>query len=176
MDLLIACRSDYSPAGVGITCQKRRCECCLYVKTQSEFGNARTGKEFTITGPLACNSKNIIYLLECKKCDEQYVGETKRTLRSRLYNHLSDIRTYRNTSVAEHFNQLDHDITDLEITPVVQIPDMGSDIKNGIARRKQELFFIKKLGSMNPDGMNDKLVDHGKIARCLYEQVYKRSL
>ena len=164
VDLLIACRSDYSPAGVGITCQKRRCECCLYVKTQSEFGNARTGKEFTITGKLDCNSKNIIYLLECKKCDEQYVGETKRTLRSRLYNHLSDIRTYRNTSVAEHFNQLDHDITDLEITPVVQIPDMGSDIKNGIARRKQELFFIKKLGSMNPDGMNDKLVDHGKIA------------
>ena len=164
VDLLIACRSDYSPVGVGISCQKRRCECCLYIKPQSEFGSTRTGAEFTITGKLDCNSKNILYIIECKKCQEQYIGETGRTLRARLNNHLSDIRNYVETGIAEHFNQLDHDITDLQITPIVQIPDEGSAVKNGIARRKQESFFIKKLGTMTPDGMNERLIDHGKIA------------
>lgn len=164
VDFLTACRSDYSPAGVGIQCQKRRCECCLYIKTQSEFSSTRNGAEFTITGKLDCNSKNILYLIQCAKCEEQYVGETERTLRARLNNHLSDIRNYAETSIAEHFNQWDHLSSDLQITPIVQLPDEGCKVKNKKARIKQETWFINKLGTMTPDGMNARLIDNGKVA------------
>lgn len=190
VDFLTACRSDYSPAGAGIPCQKRRCECCLYIKTQSEFTSTRNGANFTITGKLDCNSKNILYLIECSKCEEQYVGETERTLRSRLNNHLSDIRNYKETGIAEHFNQLDHIAGDLQITPIVQIPDWGSKTKNKRARTKQESWFIKKLDTMTPNGMNERLINQGtlafpviysktgvyvsKIIREAYEKLYEK--
>lgn len=165
VDMLIACRSTISPVGVGIGCAKRRCECCLYIKTASEFGSKFCVSEFTITGRITCNSKNILYLIECKKCEEQYVGETSKTLRARLTDHISDINRYCNTSVAEHFNQISHDgINDLYITPIVQMPDLGSKMKNSLARRKYESFFIKKLRTMSPDGMNEKLEEFGTLS------------
>jgi hypothetical protein len=164
VELLTASRSLYSPVGVGIQCQKRQCECCLYIKTQSEFVSKHNAKELTITGKLDCNSKNIIYLIECSLCGEQYVGETERTLRERLNNHLSDIRQYKETGVAEHFNQLNHIASDLQITPIVQMPDEGSASRNQKIRRKQEAILIKQLETSTPNGMNKRLIDHGKIA------------
>ncbi len=163
VDLLTACRSLISPVGVGIACGRRRCECCLYVKTRSEF-DSKYSTSFTITGRLDCNSKNIVYLIECKKCEEQYVGETSKTLRARLTDHLSDIRRYCDTSVAEHFNQFDHDMTDLQITPILQMPDEGSKSSNSVARRKQESFFINKLNTLYPNGINEKIEIFKKIA------------
>ena len=32
---------------------------------------------------LNCKSKNLIYLIDCKKCGKQYIGETKRHLHQR---------------------------------------------------------------------------------------------
>ena len=32
---------------------------------------------------LNCKSKNLIYLVDCKKCGKQYIGETKRHLHQR---------------------------------------------------------------------------------------------
>ena len=165
VDLLIACRSNISPVGCGTVCGKPRCECCLYINTASEFGSTHTTSEFTITGMLNCNSKNIVYLIECKRCNEQYVGETSNTLRARITQHISNINRYCNTSVAEHFNQLGHDgIMDMQITPVLQMPDLESRVKNTLARQKQESFFIEKLGTMTPNGMNEKIEKFGILA------------
>ena len=36
-----------------------------------------------------CNSKFIVYFIECRLCSATYVGETKRTMRSRLREHLA---------------------------------------------------------------------------------------
>ena len=67
--------------------------------------------------------------------------------------------------MAEHFNQNDHDGNlDLEITPILQIPDQGSKIKNMLTRRKFETFFIRKLDTMIPRGINLKLEDFGVLA------------
>ena len=35
------------------------------------------------SGYISCNSKNLIYLIQCKKCHSQYIGETKRKLNER---------------------------------------------------------------------------------------------
>ena len=45
-----------------------------------------------------------MYLITCTACDEQYVGETKRSLECRLVEHCADARHNRNTPVAIHFN------------------------------------------------------------------------
>ena len=165
VQMLTTYRSKVSPVGVGFGCGKRRCECCLYIKPASDFGSKYCDSEFTITGRLTCNSQNIVYLIECKKCEEQYVGETSKTLRARLTDHISNINCYKDTSVAQHFNQFDHNgVTDMQITPIIQLPDYESKVKNSLARRKEESFFIKKLKTMSPNGINEKVEDFGTLA------------
>ena len=165
VDMLEKCRSLYSPVGCAVPCGKRRCHCCLYLKSASDFDSRYSESEFTITGKLDCNSSNIVYLIECKKCEEQYVGETSKPLKVRLSNHVSDINRYKGTSIAEHFNQFDHNgVEDLQITPILQIPDSDSKIRDMLTRRKHESFFIKKLKTMSPLGINDKLEENGTLA------------
>ena len=165
VDMLEKCRSLYSPVGCAVPCNKRRCECCLYLKSASDFDSRYSSCEFTITGKLDCNSTNIVYLIECKKCEEQYVGETSKPLKTRLNNHVSDINGYKGTSIAEHFNQLDHNgVEDLQITPILQVPDSDSKTRDMLTRRKHESFFIKKLKTMYPLGINEKLEENGTLA------------
>ena len=90
-----------APVGAAVPCGKRRCECCLYRKPVSDFSSKHNLTEFTITGKLTCQSDNIVYLIQCKRCDEQYVGETSRPLKTRLGNHVSNIRLYKDTAVAQ---------------------------------------------------------------------------
>ena len=39
-----------------------------------------------------CGTKNVIYLISCRKCAVQYVGETSQTLRCRFNNHRSRLK------------------------------------------------------------------------------------
>ena len=41
---------------------------------------------------LTCKSKSICYLINCKHCNQQYTGETKREFHLRLNSHTSDIK------------------------------------------------------------------------------------
>ena len=44
---------------------------------------------------MSCDAKNIIYVIKCKGCDEEYIGETGDTLRHRLTVHRQQIRDAR---------------------------------------------------------------------------------
>ena len=91
--------------------------------------------EYPVIGKLTCNSKNIIYIIECTKCKEYYVSETSNTLWHRLNSHLTDIPNGFNKPVANHFNDLNHTAEyDMVISPIEQILEQGSVDKNTIKR------------------------------------------
>ena len=60
-----------------------------------------------------CKSNNLIYLITCKKCLAQYVGETQRPLHMRMYEHLYSIRSKKDTPVGIHFNRTGHSTSDV---------------------------------------------------------------
>ena len=93
-----------SPMGASLKHGKPGCEYCLWIKQTSHV----IGPEFDypIIEKLTCNSRNIIYIIECTKCNEYYLGETSQTLKQRLTAHLSDIRNELDKPVAEHFNDI----------------------------------------------------------------------
>ena len=45
--------------------------------------------------PISCQMKNIVYLITCNICNEKYVGESKRQIRTRLREHCSRANSSR---------------------------------------------------------------------------------
>ena len=57
------------------------------------FISTVTKESFPITQTLNCESHNIIYLVTCTKCQQQYVGETGRKHQDRAPEHVRNINT-----------------------------------------------------------------------------------
>ena len=73
----------------------RSCEVCESVKDTTKFKKAESEDTFDILkGPLDCNSNNVIYRFECKKCQfkSPYVGSTVTKFRFRFNNYKSTHR------------------------------------------------------------------------------------
>ena len=78
----------------------------------------------TVNGPnctinikehFSCHSSNLVYSISCRRCPALYIGETGRTLRERFGEHLRSIeKKSPGFPVAEHFNGLDHSLSDAE--------------------------------------------------------------
>ena len=74
---------------VGIKkCNHQRCLTCSFLRVdQTNYTFFTTKKARKITDSISCHSKNLIYLIECKRCHLQYIGETKRQLGERFGKH-----------------------------------------------------------------------------------------
>ena len=84
-----------------------------------------TGEKLPIRGRLNCKSKNILYLITCKKDGRQYAGETGNSAEERFARHRNTVvqACYQGTeiSVGQHFQSCGHSVSDLVFPPVEQI-------------------------------------------------------
>ena len=65
-----------------------------------------TGKKYFVKGELHCNSCNVIYLVECSNCKQQYIGSAL-NFKQRFRIHKSDIKTNKDCcGTARHFNNV----------------------------------------------------------------------
>ena len=81
-------------------CAKRNCQVCQFVVNKDIFSPITTDETFKINKvPLNCNSKKVVYLSECKKCKNPYVGKTQKRNCMRLNNYKSAHKSFitRNT-------------------------------------------------------------------------------
>ena len=95
----------------------------------------------------------INYFIECKKCDKQYIGETKRHLHQRFGEHRRSILNYghfpNSTPVSKHFNQADHSINDVLLIPLELIRSNRDSV-----RKEREAHLIDKAMTLEPHGIN----------------------
>ena len=89
-------------------CKDKRCQLNKYLITGNKVTSSRTNNTHTITDSITCNTTRVIYVITCTKCNKQYTGQTKNSLRTRINNHLSAITHNLNQPVAQHFNTPDH--------------------------------------------------------------------
>lgn len=135
-------------------CTNRRCRACIYITKGSEFHSTFTSKTFHINENFNCKSTNIIYLITCSYCNLQYVGQTSRSLADRINNHLSCIRTRKDTTIAAHFNLPHHDyIQHFKITAI-------ESVNNVQELRKRERHWQMTLKTKHPFGINNFKTDH----------------
>lgn len=133
--------------GKARSCQGRRCATCPFVRESNSFTSHTNNQTFLIKHNLSCDSNNIIYLITCDACGKQYVGQTTLTLRDRFTRHRFDIIHKENKSISNHFNSEGHSLDDCSILPIEMVVN-----KENLTKR--EAYWIKKLGTISPFGLN----------------------
>ena len=124
-----------NPLEVGCyKCDKSRCDLCKnYFVESRNFCSFRTGKSYIVRPSLTCSSKNVIYLVSCKRCQLQYIGSTTTEFKVRFRNHKSSMITNKKScEVAVHFNSISHSLQDISFQCIDQINDTNR--QDGIDR------------------------------------------
>ena len=117
-----------------------RCACCSkYGQFTQDITSSTTGECIVLRGHTTCETRNVIYLINCAKCKEQYEGETGNIIRTRANQHRSDITLgNKNIPTVRHFRNCGLDNFRLSIIERVRS-------NNQIIRRTRKDFWIQKL-------------------------------
>ena len=125
------------------------CPICPYVTTGQTVKSTQTNYSVDINMGVDCKTKNIIYMLGCKKCKMQYIGETHRTIQDRFSEHLGYVRNnHTNKVTGEHFNSKGHKQSDMSITVVEKLHNGSS-----LFRKQREKMYKTKFNTKYK-GMN----------------------
>ena len=117
-----------------------RCNCCkTYGQFTGSVKSSTTGETITLRQHTSCKTSNVIYLIECSKCNDQYVGETGHPIHHRGNQHRSDIKGgHKNIPSVRHFKNcgVDH----LKLIVIEKVRSQNQEIR--IAR---ENYWILRL-------------------------------
>ena len=103
-----------------------KCDICKhYLISDNTFTCKVTNKKYYINNDFDCNYMNVIYLISCTNCNEQYVGSAI-DFKKRFRIHKSDINTKKDRcGVARHFTNKCRDPQNphafLKIQPIEQV-------------------------------------------------------
>jgi hypothetical protein len=111
--LLTKAKFDTSTPTVS-QCQDKRCGTCPYLITGKQFTFKGSQKPFEVKVSMNCATENLLYVLQCQGCLENYIGQTSDSLRARIRVHKQQIKTpeYRKIAVSKHIAECagDYDI------------------------------------------------------------------
>ena len=62
---------------INTKCNNKRCKFCHEMVTCNKFKSKATGRQYNIRAEITCKTRNLVYLISCKRCGLQYVGETE---------------------------------------------------------------------------------------------------
>lgn len=120
-----------------------------YQKKVSFIFNCHTNLGAPITQNIDLESSNSVYLIECLKCKELYVGQTKNSIEKRLKQHIYYITKSNKTYLLySHFRE--HGITNLRCVGLESSPTWTFP-----RRLAREAFWIKKLNTIDPNALNE---------------------
>ena len=118
-DLLVQATLTSTPSELpgNYPCGASRCKTCPILRVTNEFSSHTTGKSFKVKFRASCKSSKNFYLITCRRCGLQYVGETSQPLHARISGHWSDIAHWRTDAspVTEHFNSGAHWVSDMTV-------------------------------------------------------------
>ena len=103
-----------------------------------------------------CELSNVTYIINCTECGLQYIGETKRPIRQRMYEHYRCVQKFNDlnsTPVSRHFTQLKHSVRNMEFS-IVQWMGEENNPNSSSKRKRQELFYIWAFPTLHPTGIN----------------------
>ena len=139
-----------SPHGT-FKCEANRCVVCAdHIQEGDSITSNSTNSSHRIKGSITCTTSNVVYLISCRVCGVQYVGETKNTLKKRFYGHRSTVNTENlDTPVGYHFNRPNHSMSDMILQGIESLGNRPDTV-----RASRERFWMRLLHSIQPHGLN----------------------
>ena len=87
-------------------CGEHRCPLHSRLIHSNTVRSKISRRTFQTHGTGNCNTPRVVYLIQCKRCGRQYVGQTAQSLRARLAKHLMAIKSRGQAGVLhEHFRR-----------------------------------------------------------------------
>lgn len=122
-----------------------------YLKQKSYVQNKLTKEVFSTHQSGTVHSKNCVYLITCKQCGAQYVGETGNTILVRMTQHKYNIVRGKETDtyLVQHFRE--HRWNSFSVMVLQTNPQWSVSL-----RKRTEKIWIQKLGTAHPQGLNEK--------------------
>ena len=118
-----------------------RCETCKSGLFYTSISSTNNGYKHIIKHPMTCKTKNVCYLINSKKCGQQYTGETQLEFHKRMNNHTSDIRQKKKSmGMVRHFAKCGLN----NIQPIILERVRSSD---PFIRKAREQFYINIFGT-----------------------------
>ena len=136
-------------------------KCCRHLTPAKHFKSDTTGESYEILHQLNCRSPYCLYLGYCAKCpNHQYVGKSEPPAHKRFNTHRYDVDKPTGLSFDKHFLQANHSFDhDAKFVLIEQIRNHRSLPKEEIRTimEQREDYWIRKLKTLAPNGLNDKL-------------------
>ena len=148
------------PKGGCSPCRGKRCQVCNFVNNTDSFQVITKDKKYFINTfqNLNCNSRYVVYLIECKTCKKPYIGSTETPFRIRFNNYRSSQRNFEKgkkviqESFHSHFTDECHcGENDWSVTLIDQAENLD-DV------RRKESFWQHELDTFEPRGLNEREV------------------
>ena len=122
-----------------------------YYKHKKWFSNKHTGQVFLNTSKGKISTNNCVYLMSCKKCNLQYVGETGNALSSRFAQHKYNCTNKKNLRIPVVGHLVLHDWAAMRVTIIDHNPRWS--LKE---RRRAERQWITLLGTGRKGDLNER--------------------
>ena len=138
--------SDIDTNGGSSKCQDKRCGTCPFLRETDHIEIKSTGESFKIKTSMNCKSKNLLYIITCHGCGEQYVGKTNDNLNNRVRVHKQHIRSpiYRKLGMSKHIADCSTLDIKFDIVPFLKLTD--NKTYGGI---KEDRFITRFKPSLN---------------------------
>ena len=165
------------------------CETCINFKPSNFFTSTVTHRTYPVVNkeypnPIDCKSGNLIYLITCSTCHLQYVGETIQQLNKRFGEHRSGMRGVPGSHagckrIVEHWTKGKCKDSHFTVQIIENWKGDGRnkgkiDLPLGVERRKRETFWMLKLRTVYPYGLNDKIGDEYRKVASEIESIGKQ--
>ena len=126
---------------------------------KNTFTSYRTDRTFEVFHQLNCKSSHLIYL-QCRIYQLQYyVGKSKASFIIRLNDHRKDSKDKKSNSGMQTFKNSNHNFQrNAKLALVKQITKTFTTTKElRLLLKERENFWILKLKTLHPDGLNQEL-------------------
>ena len=123
----------------------------MSIKEQKLVKSTSNNKIVDLHKHHTCEDRNVIYILDCKKCRKQYIGETDRTVKDRYLDHRGYVRRKElDKATDHHFNLPGHQNSDMSISVLERITSSDPHY-----RKERESHYIEQFELLTK-GINRK--------------------
>ncbi len=146
-------------------CKNRQCRYCPLLDKSGTITSTITHQKYTKRPQrVTCKFNNLVYLITCKICQKQYVGETKNALGTRFSKHFWVIQygapnstppsSWEPNNLSKHYNSAGHTPKDMTIQILELIHLDPSRESTTLYRGEREHHWMHQLCTLEPQGLN----------------------